>query len=264
MPQLSISDDNHHVTETIGYLYDDQSDHDSRQSAHYANSQHHGRSQPPVRINGNQAHEDVAPRRTPSIPRKQLPYRDMLNDNAIAQSNGGSKGSPRQGHVWDDHTRTSPPPPAGSRERSPSDTATSPFPLNDIDYESSPAGLAQELSNLQALRRMSMHVGATDDPDLPQISAAGMPSAPSSASGEDDSSRLFWVPARLHPELAPKEFKTFLEGKAEQIRRRSGELSSFSSPSSSRSSSLSAEGGSSGLRRKKSMFVSTNRYFGGL
>jgi hypothetical protein len=97
-----------------------------------------------------------------------------------------------------------------------------------------------------------MHVGATDDPDLPQISAAGMPSAPSPASSEDDSSRLFWVPARLHPELAPKEFKTFLEGKAEQIRRRSGELSAFSTPTSSRTNSLSVDGGS-GLRRKKSM-----------
>ncbi|KIW45579.1 hypothetical protein, variant [Exophiala oligosperma] len=140
-----------------------------------------------------------------------------------------------------------------TRERSPSDTATSSFPLNDIDYESSPAGLAQELSNLQALRRMSMNVGAADDPDLPQLSAAGMPNAPSSTSSEDDSSRLFWVPARLHPELAPKEFKTFLEGKAEQIRRRSGELSAFSPPTSSRSSSLSVEGGNSGLRRKKSM-----------
>ncbi|OAL26978.1 hypothetical protein AYO22_03922 [Fonsecaea multimorphosa] len=177
----------------------------------------------------------------------------MSNGNVVAQPNGVSRGSSGQVHPWEHRNHTSSSSASGSRERSPSDTATSPFPLNDIDYESSPAGLAQELSNLQALRRMSMHMGATDDPDLPQLSAAGMPSAPSPTSSEDDSSRLFWVPARLHPELAPKEFKTFLESKAEQIRRRSGELSAFASPSSSRSSSLSAEGGNSGLRRKKSM-----------
>ncbi|EXJ72802.1 uncharacterized protein A1O5_03949 [Cladophialophora psammophila CBS 110553] len=177
----------------------------------------------------------------------------MSNDHAVAQPNGVSRRSSGQDHSWDHRNHASSSPASDSRERSPSDTATSPFPLNDIDYESSPAGLAQELSNLQALRRMSMHIGATDDPDLPQLSAAGMPSAPSPTSSEDDSSRLFWVPARLHPELAPKEFKTFLESKAEQIRRRSGELSAFATPSSSRSSSLSTEGGSSGLRRKKSM-----------
>lgn len=170
------------------------------------------------------------------------------------QSNGIPRPSPTQAYSWDP---PNPPPssPSTSRERSPSETATSHFPLNDIDYESSPAAVAQELSNLQALRRMSMSVGATDDPDLPQLSAAGMPNAPSSHASEDDASRLFWVPARLHPELAPKEFKSFLDSKAEQIRRRSGELSAFASPSTSRSSSLSIESPStaSSLRRKKSM-----------
>lgn len=191
-------------------------------------------------------------RRT-SIPRKQLPTPDLSNDEADIKTKRVSRGSPIQAHTWD-RNRSSPSPPMGSRERSPSDTAMSPFPLNDIDYESSAAGLAQELNNLQALRRMSMSVvGATDDPDLPQLNAADMPSAPSSTASEDDSSRLFWVPASLHPELAPKEFKTFLESKAEQIRRRSGELSAFTSPSSSRASSLSIEAGNSSLRRKKSM-----------
>ncbi|KKY17503.1 putative telomere silencing protein [Phaeomoniella chlamydospora] len=138
------------------------------------------------------------------------------------------------------------------RGRSPSDTATSPFPLNDIDYESSAAGLAQELSNLQALRRMSMDVAAAGDPDLPAMNGGpAIPSiAPSPSSSEDDTSRLFWVPARLHPELAPKEFKSFLESKAEQIKRRSGEFSFDSEGTASRSGSLSA---GSSLRRKKSM-----------
>ncbi|KIX05771.1 uncharacterized protein Z518_03743 [Rhinocladiella mackenziei CBS 650.93] len=249
LPQLSISDESHHVTETIGYLYDDDLEQDSRNQPSY--SHQHANSHPQVTVNGVQPEEGIIPRRT-SEPRKQLQYRDMSNDSALTQPNGISRGSSTKGHSLDHH-HTSPSPPTGSRDRSPSDTATSHFPLNDIDYESSPAAVAQELSNLQALRRMSMSVGATDDPDLPQLSAAGMPSAPSATSSEDDSSRLFWVPARLHPELAPKEFKTFLEGKAEQIRRRSGELSAFTTPSSSRSSSLSVESGSSGLRRKKSM-----------
>ena len=95
-----------------------------------------------------------------------------------------------------------------------------------------------------------MDVAAAGDPDLPSLSPAGMPGmAPSASASEDDSSRLFWVPARLHPELAPQEFKSFLESKAEQIRRRSGELSSFSTQSS-RSSSIDS---GVGLRRKKSM-----------
>ena len=71
---------------------------------------------------------------------------------------------------------------------------------------------------------MSMDVGAAGDPDLPHLNAAALPQMPSASSSEDDSSRLFWVPASLHPELAPKEFRTFLDSKQEQIRRRSGEL----------------------------------------
>ncbi|KAK5196691.1 hypothetical protein LTR96_004319 [Exophiala xenobiotica] len=249
LPQLSISDENHHVTETIGYLYDDDLDQDSH--SHYPYSNQHNNFNNQTLANGARTEGNRSLRRT-SVPRKQLPGGGSTNENGVARPNGLSRGPSTHSQAWD-RNRSSPSPPLGSRERSPSDTATSSFPLNDIDYESSPAGLAQELSNLQALRRMSMSVGATDDPDLPQINAAGMPNAPTPDSSEDDSSRLFWVPARLHPELAPKEFKTFLEGKAEQIRRRSGELSAFTSPSSSRSSSLSAEGQDSGLRRKKSM-----------
>lgn len=249
LPQLSISDDSHHVTETIGYLYDDDVEHDSRNLRPHV--QQLTNSQTQTAAYGTLMEDDISARKI-SAQRKQLPGREITNHNAVTQSNGLSRGPSIQGRPWD--RNGSPlPSPTGARERSPSDTATSPFPLNDIDYESSPAGLAQELSNLQALRRMSMNVGATDDPDLPQLNGAGMPSAPSSDSSEDDSARLFWVPARLHPELAPKEFKTFLESKAEQIRRRSGELSTLASPSSSRSNSLSSDGGSSGLRRKKSM-----------
>ena len=76
------------------------------------------------------------------------------------------------------------------------------FPVNDIDYESSPAAVAQELSNLQAIRRMSMNID-TADPDLPSFPTV----APGHSAEEDDPDKMFWVPARLHPELAPKEFK---------------------------------------------------------
>lgn len=134
------------------------------------------------------------------------------------------------------------------RERTNSDTATSHFPLNDIDYESNPAAVAQELSNLQALRRMSMDVNAAGDPDLPSFNSSfGIPSAaPSGGSDEDDRARLFWVPARIHPELAPTEFKTFIDSKVNSIKRRSDDRAL--SPDG-----LQREGSGGGLRRKKSM-----------
>ena len=139
-------------------------------------------------------------------------------------------------------------PPLPMRDRSPSDTANSQFPLNNLDYESNPAAVAQELSNLQALRRMSMDVNATGDPDLPAFSSGfSVPTiAPTGDADEDDTSRLFWVPARLHPELAPKEFKTFLDNRVESIKRRSGD-SSLSPGDPQR------HGSGGGLRRKKSM-----------
>lgn len=118
------------------------------------------------------------------------------------------------------------------------DTATTSFPLNDIDYESDPAAVAQELNNLAAIRRMSMDVTATGDPDLPSFNFPVPSIAPSPSADENDTSRLFWVPARLHPELAPKEFKSFLESKSEHIKRRSGEFSTLSPERQNSNSSL--------------------------
>ena len=69
--------------------------------------------------------------------------------------------------------------------RTNSDTANQQFPLNDIDYESSPAGLAQELSNLQAIRRMSMDVN-TSDPDLPSFKSFNLPTAAPQHFSEDE------------------------------------------------------------------------------
>ncbi|KAL2821180.1 hypothetical protein BJX63DRAFT_258654 [Aspergillus granulosus] len=152
-------------------------------------------------------------------------------------ANGQSRHSPVRGRS-SDGSPTSPTTPGST------DTATTSFPLNDIDYESDPAAVAQELSNLAAIRRMSMDVTATGDPDLPSLNFAVPSIAPSPSADENDTSRLFWVPARLHPELAPKEFKSFLESKAEHIKRRSGDFSTLSPD---------RQGSDSSLRRKRSM-----------
>lgn len=128
--------------------------------------------------------------------------------------------------------------------------SNSAFPLNDIDYESDPAAVQQELRNLQALRRVSMDVGNTSDPDLPSFQGVSLSVAPTGHDDdEDDPSRLFWVPARVHPELAPMEFQSFLEKRVQSIKRRSGggEQTSLSPDGIERS------GSGSSLRRKKSM-----------
>lgn len=101
--------------------------------------------------------------------------------------------------------------------------------------------MAKELSNLQALRRMSMDVSPSADPDLPFFNIVP-PTAPKGQDSPDDPSRLFWVPARLHPELAPKEFKLFVETRVKEIRR-----------PTSQDGSLSPDLAGPGLRRKKSM-----------
>lgn len=155
----------------------------------------------------------------------RIPESPLSRSPSDERREGGFNGSPlghrrRKSSLGSIQSLNSP-----SLTRTPSsDTANQAFPLNDIDYESSPAAVAQELSNLQAIRRMSMNVD-TADPDLPSFSTNfGVPNAPPSPTAdEDDAARLFWVPARLHPELAPKEFKTFVEDRVERIRRRSGE-----------------------------------------
>ncbi|KAI1662097.1 hypothetical protein F4813DRAFT_384811 [Daldinia decipiens] len=119
------------------------------------------------------------------------------------------------------------------------------YPITNID---NPNDIAQELSNLQALRRMSMDVSNNSDPDLLPFQGMSLMAMPSIApKGDDDAdpSRLLWVPANVHPELAPTEFKNFVEKRVQTMKRRSAE------------SSLSVDGldrsNSGGLRRKKSM-----------
>ncbi|KAK2074596.1 hypothetical protein P8C59_008791 [Phyllachora maydis] len=84
-----------------------------------------------------------------------------------------------------------------------------------------PSEIAQELSNLQALRRMSMDVGNNSDPDLLPFSGLSLMAIPAIApSGDDneaDPSRLLWVPASVHPELEPSAFKNFLEDRVQPM-----------------------------------------------
>jgi hypothetical protein len=237
--QLSISDTNHHVTEAIGDMYgdDDYGIHDSRPLS-FVNS--------PLSESvdfGNTAHFEPTNSSTRSRP--------MASPNGYAakKSHTAPPVLPSQRNNHFDHAQLSPALSLRDGNHGNSDTANKQFPLNDIDYESNPAAVAQELSNLQALRRMSMDVGNTSDPDLPSFQGVSlMPTvAPTGGDDEDDPSRLFWVPARVHPELAPMEFKTFLENRVQTIKRRSGEYSSLSPDGPERT------GSGGGLRRKKSM-----------
>ena len=176
-------------------------------------------SQPTSPLNGNSAtRPPTAPSRMPSQTQRNSSYENgMLSPTSPA--------SPTLREMRDEHSE---------------------FPLTNID---NPNDIAQELSNLQALRRMSMDVSNHSDPDLLPYQGASlmaMPSvAPSRDDDESDPSRLLWVPAGVHPELAPSEFKNFLEKRVQTMKRRSGE-STLSPDGLDRSDSGS-------LRRKKSM-----------
>lgn len=236
-PQISISDDSHHVTEAIGDMYGDMdfNKRDSRPLSFITS---------PLGDSFESALSFNAAQSSP--PRSPL-SRTMSNEKSPPHVNGSPKMLSTRSSSFGRENQSGPlsPPPL---TRTNSDTASQQFPLNDIDYESSPAAVAQELSNLQAIRRMSMDVNSSD-PDLPTFgSGFGAPSvAPANFSDDEDPSKLFWVPARLHPELAPKEFKTFIEEKVDKIRRRSGGEESLSPDG------LGRMGSGGGLRRKKSM-----------
>ncbi|KAF2729439.1 hypothetical protein EJ04DRAFT_67356 [Polyplosphaeria fusca] len=242
-PQISISDDNHHVTEAIGDMYGDDQ---------YSSARRESR---PLSFISSPLGDTIQAPLSPfdpfsNAPPPKSPLRATTSSNDRPPSPTSTNGTPSIPSRRSSSHRGSPSSPLSppSLSRTNSDTATQQFPLNNIDYESSPASLAQELSNLQAIRRMSMDVN-TSDPDLPSFKSFNVPSAaPQHFAEEDqDPSDLFWVPARLHPELAPKEFKTFIEEKVTQIRRRSGDLDSLSPDRASSSAS------SGSLRRKKSM-----------
>ncbi|KAJ5849934.1 hypothetical protein N7455_009790 [Penicillium solitum] len=222
---LSISDPSHHVTEAIGHMYDDDYDrNDPRRLSYITTPLGESITTIPHAADGSES--SLSP---------SSPLHQSSSDVQAIHTNGNQRPplvAHRSFEVGSD-------PGNADGARLPSEAATSSFPLNDIDYESNPAAVAQELTNLAAIRRMSMDVAAAGDPDLP-----GFAPPPSPSADEDDASRLFWVPARLHPELAPKEFKSFLDTKADHIKRRSGDYSTSGSE---------RQGSGGGLNRKRSM-----------
>ncbi|KAG9233400.1 hypothetical protein BJ875DRAFT_45387 [Amylocarpus encephaloides] len=232
-PQLSISDTNHHVTEAIGDMYGDDETWKPDRPLSFAPSPLNGS------IEEGTSYVDAKGSRTrPSASTNG-------NANQKAYTSPGMIQSPKNGSFEKGPLSPS----LSLRDHHSNEAANAQFPLNDLDYDSNPATIAQEFSNLQALRRMSMDVGNTSDPDLPSFQGGSLmpPVAPTGDDNEDDPSRLFWVPARVHPELAPMEFKTFLENRVQSIKRRSGDQTSLSPDGVERS------GSGSSLRRKKSM-----------
>lgn len=236
IPQLSITDPNHHVTEAIGDMYGDHhyGDPDPRPLSFITSSV----------SPGSQNSTATSSAEIPLSARTTTPLiRRKSSEKMASQPNGYGAKTPG---LTNSVEQQNGPPSSGPsfRERSNVETAKTHFPLSHLGYESDPAAVAQELSNLQALRRMSMDVNGTGDPDLVPFNTKYIPAAPSGSADEDDRARLFWVPARIHPELAPTEFKTFIDNRVKSIKRRSEERNL--SPDG-----LQQEG--SGLRRKKSM-----------
>ncbi|KAF2870175.1 hypothetical protein BDV95DRAFT_629431 [Massariosphaeria phaeospora] len=247
-PQISISDDNHHVTEAIGDMYGGDDEYHPRR---------HSR---PLSFISSPLGDALDTPPSPFDPFPTAPPRSPLraqmshtNDKPATPTspNGSDKPPDRRpsfaGRGSGSGSAGSNGPLSPPLSRTNSDTATQQFPLHDLEYESSAAGLAQELSNLQAIRRMSMDVN-TADPDLPSFKSFQPSAAPQHFSEEEDPAKLFWVPARLHPELSPQEFKSFIEEKVEKVRRRSSDSDSLSIDGS-----LDRQGSAGGLRRKKSM-----------
>ncbi|KAI1881022.1 hypothetical protein JX265_001262 [Neoarthrinium moseri] len=245
--QLSISDSSHHITETIGTLYGDDDDYQSNDrplsfiASPYGGEQitrHRGDPQSsedhPLRL--VRSHSDHAGEQTNPSTNHALngsgPKKSHTLPGRMPSQRNGAPGGPLS--------------PKSPTLREMRGGEASEFPMGSIE---NPSDIAQELSNLQALRRMSMDVSNTSDPDLlpfQNMSLMAMPSiAPQGDDDEADPSRLLWVPAGVHPELAPTEFKNFLEKRVQTIKRRSND------------SSLSVDGldrsNSGSLRRKKSM-----------
>ncbi|GKU19197.1 unnamed protein product [Fusarium langsethiae] len=247
--QLSISDPSHHVTEAIGTLYGDEDDSGSEGGRPMSLNR------PLSFIGGPTPYQE-------SLPRPPPDGRFLTVDTRRALKRTDSEGSatetsPINGDPNKRPHQLSPNQRSNSFEQGPKSPLSPTLSLRDVQADSqfsltnidNPSDIALELSNLQALRRLSMDVGNNKDPDMPPMSLMAMPTiAPSGDDDENDPSRLLWVPARVHPELAPGEFKSFLENRVQSIRRRSGE--SFLSADTDISE---GDSGIGGLRRKKSM-----------
>lgn len=101
-----------------------------------------------------------------------------------------------------------------------------PHLLSCQEMQPSELEIQREVETLRDIKRRSSAPGGVLDPDLPTVSSdSGSSTAyweDSSSSSHGDSSEggsgggddpfsLFWVPARLHPEIAPAEFRQFLK-----------------------------------------------------
>lgn len=263
--QLSISDPSHHVTEAIGTMYGD-SDDDSGPESRLDNptlADSSRKSRPLSFLASPAGGEQI--KSSESLKSGQRLVRSASDRTHLAVSTTATdpdanvalseppgaptrmtskRGKSYEGVVGSQSGSMSPISPNMSL-RDVQEAESSQFPLGNIE---NPSDIAQELSNLQALRRMSMDVGNTSDPDLlpfSGISLVAMPTiAPTGEDDEGDISRLLWVPAQVHPELAPDQFKNFLEDRVKTIKRRSGETLS---PDGMGRNNLAS------LRRKKSM-----------
>ncbi|WWC63989.1 uncharacterized protein I303_106595 [Kwoniella dejecticola CBS 10117] len=134
--------------------------------------------------------------------------------------------------------------------------------------------IEREINTLRNLRRRSITSAGPGalplDPDLPPPSPVSRPessgslydtndditlSTPDGLSGED--AGLFWVPAHLHPELAPGEFRAFLKSHTHPDPTHADGTEAGEAPGLSRSPSWIARNpsrrGSEGLGRKRSM-----------
>ncbi|KAI1263199.1 hypothetical protein F5Y18DRAFT_132503 [Xylariaceae sp. FL1019] len=245
-----LSDSSHHITETIGTMYGDDDDYDARpmsfiaaprggeQLSSYPEHDLSPADEHRMRLVRSTSSEtgSLSPNAMGSKPTTPALNTSLPPQRPLSRANSGD-------------SATSPISP-GSMSPSLRDMRDGPseYPITNID---NPNDIAQELSNLQALRRLSMDVSNNSDPDLlpfQGMSLVAMPSVAPKGDDDTDPSRLLWVPAGVHPELAPTEFKNFVEKRVQSMKRRSSESSSSSlSPDSlSRSDTGS-------LRRKKSM-----------
>ncbi|KAK3333369.1 hypothetical protein B0T19DRAFT_124161 [Cercophora scortea] len=242
--QLSISDPSHHVTEAIGTMYgeDDDSGAEDGRPLSFISSQRTEPSEDRLRLV-----------RTTSDQMKSAAQGVTSGNGKGVGANGNGASTLKKAQTMPtripsqrSNSYEGPKSPLPPPSPTPSMRESSQFALTNID---NPKDIAQEFSNLQALRRMSMDVGNNSDPDLlpfSTMSLVAMPSiAPTGDDDEADPSRLLWVPARVHPELEPTAFKNFLENRVQSMKRRSGD-SMLSSDGSQRANST-------GLRRKKSM-----------
>ncbi|KAI1504667.1 hypothetical protein F5X99DRAFT_432446 [Biscogniauxia marginata] len=253
---LSISDSSHHITETIGTMYGDDDDYpnnDSSRPLSFMPAPHGGEQIPERHVPNPPSPEEHRLRLVRSTSDKADAQGAALTNGQNGTSTGRSQATPMRVPSQRSLTRNnsnegtaSPISPISPMSPTLRDMREgSEYPLTNID---NPNAIAQEFSNLQALRRMSMDVSNNSDPDLlpyQSMSLMAMPSVAPRGDDDADPSRLLWVPAGVHPELAPGEFKSFVEKRVQSMKRRSGE--------SSLSVDSLGSGDAGSLRRKKSM-----------